>query len=108
MVMVGCPPRDAAAQCRVVSDYRRSIAESGGQNKPVMQSLYVDHLEDPNAPSRPIHLSFQSGVNFLQTYLHEVQFLGMHHVALNLRFNQAAIPATLTRLSAELMPNFSA
>ena len=57
-------PRDAASQGRAVDDYRRRIVAAGEQNKPVMQSLYVDVMSDPHAPPRPIHLGFQSGVEF--------------------------------------------
>ena len=100
-------PRDAASQGRVVTAYRRRIAEAGGQDKPVMQSLYIDLDEDPNAPPRPIHLGFSSGVHHLRNYLHDVQALGVNHVALNLRFNRADIETTLARLSDELLPEFS-
>jgi len=100
-------PRDAASQGRVVGDYRRRIAEAGGPNKPVMQSLYVDLLKDPEAGPRPIHLGFASGVTFLRNYLREVQSLGINHVALNLRFNQADIETTLKRLADEVLPDFA-
>ncbi|MEM1352637.1 MAG: TIGR03571 family LLM class oxidoreductase, partial [Pseudomonadota bacterium] len=75
-------PRDAAAQGRVVADYRRRIVEAGGHNKPVMQSLYIDLLPDVDAAPRPIHLGFASGVAFLRSYLREIQALGINHVAL--------------------------
>lgn len=101
-------PRDAVSQGRVVADYRQRVADAGLQDKPVMQSLYVDLLDDPEAAPRPIHLGFQSGVNFLCSYLQEVQSLGINHVALNLRFNQAEIETTLKRLSHDLLPDFSA
>jgi len=52
-------PRDAGSQARVISDYRRRISESGAQNKPVMQSLYIDLIDDADAPPRPIHLGWR-------------------------------------------------
>ncbi|WP_170366358.1 LLM class oxidoreductase [Ruegeria arenilitoris] len=100
-------PRDAASQGRAVADYRNRLKALGQPDKPVMQSLYVDLLEDPNAPARPIHLGFQSGLNFLRRYLAEIRELGMNHVALNLRFNQAAIEPTLKRLADTILPEFS-
>ncbi|MEO0822864.1 MAG: TIGR03571 family LLM class oxidoreductase [Pseudomonadota bacterium] len=101
-------PRDAAAQGRAVAEYRRRIAEAGGQDKPVMQSLYIDLLDDPDAAARPIHLGFQSGLAFLRGYLREIRSLGINHVALNLRFNQADIETTLRRLADDLLPDFAA
>ncbi|MGH1484065.1 MAG: LLM class oxidoreductase [Geminicoccales bacterium] len=100
-------PRDAGSQARVISDYRRRISESGAQNKPVMQSLYVDLIDDADVPPRPIHLGFQSGVNFLRQYLGDLQSIGINHVALNLRFNQAHVETTLKRLADDLLTGFS-
>ncbi len=99
-------PRDAATQGRVVADYRRRIAEVGGQNKPVMQSLYIDLQADPDAEPRPIHLGFSSGTSFLRRYLAEVRALGINHVALNLRFNSADVEDTMKRLADEILPEF--
>ncbi|MEO0623742.1 MAG: LLM class oxidoreductase [Pseudomonadota bacterium] len=101
-------PRDAASQGRVVADYRSRAAAAGGPNKPVMQSLYVDLAEDPEAPPSPIHLGFRSGVTFLRAYLRELQSLGINHVALNLRFNRAEVETTMARLADDLFPDFAA
>lgn len=100
-------PRDSNTQGRIINEYRQRIAEAGLQNKPVMQSLYIDLVDNPNADPRPIHLGFQSGVHYLQLYLRELQSLGVNHVALNLRFNQANIETTLQRLAEELLPEFT-
>lgn len=100
-------PRSAAAQGQVIAEYRARVTAAGQPNKPVMQSLYVDVVEDPNAPPRPIHLGFQAGTGFLRRYLREIEALGVNHVALNLRFNQAPIDATLEHLADTLLPDFS-
>ncbi|MEM0950435.1 MAG: LLM class oxidoreductase [Pseudomonadota bacterium] len=100
-------PRDAASQGRVIADYRARLAAAGQPDKPVMQSLYVDLVDDADAAPRPIHLGFRSGTSFLRRYLREVETLGVNHIALNLRFNSAAIDKTLNRLADELLPDFS-
>lgn len=100
-------PRDPVSQGRAVADYRARLTGAGQPNKPVMQSLYVDLLDDPEAPARPIHLGFQSGTGVLRRYLREIENLGINHVALNLRFNSAPIDTTLKRLAADLLPDFS-
>lgn len=100
-------PRDAASQGRVVAEYRKRVAETGGLDKPVMQSLYIDLLDRPDAPPRAIHLGFQSGTDYLRSYLTQLQSLGINHVALNLRFNGADIQSTLQRLADEILPDFS-
>ncbi|MEO0860080.1 MAG: TIGR03571 family LLM class oxidoreductase [Pseudomonadota bacterium] len=100
-------PRDAASQGRVIAEYRARLAATGQSDKPVMQSLYVDLLDQADAPARPIHLGFQSGTNALRRYLGDIQALGVNHVAVNLRFNSAPIDATLRRLADALLPEFS-
>jgi len=100
-------PRDAISQARVISDYRRCIGEGGIRNKPVMQSLYIDLLDDADAPPRPIHLGFQSNLEFLRQYLGELRASGVNHVALNLRFNQADVETTMKRLADGLLPAFT-
>lgn len=100
-------PRDPASQGGVVAEYRARLTAAGQPNKPVMQSLYVDLLGDPEAPARPIHLGFQSGTSFLRRYLREIAHLGINHVALNLRFNRAPIDTSLKRLADDVLPDFS-
>ncbi len=95
-------PRDARAQSNVVQDYRARSPVA----KPVMQSLYIDLLPEPDARPRPIHLGFQSGTTFLLSYLRELRALGINHVALNLRFNGADIEDTMKRIAADVMPEF--
>lgn len=99
-------PRSAIAQTRAVAAYRDSTAAIGAPDKPVMQSLYIDLLEDPDAPTRPIHLGFQCGIPALLAYLHQINALGVNHVALNLRFNNAPIEDTLQRLADAVLPAF--
>ncbi|MEL6465178.1 MAG: LLM class oxidoreductase [Pseudomonadota bacterium] len=100
-------PRSAAAQGQVIAEYRARVRAAGQPDKPVMQSLYVDLLPERDAAPRPIHLGFQAGTDFLCAYLREIQALGVNHVALNLRFNQAPIDATLEHLADVVLPNFS-
>ncbi|WP_299933804.1 LLM class oxidoreductase [uncultured Pelagimonas sp.] len=100
-------PRDPVTQGRVISDYRDRVARAGAGQKPVMQSLYVDVLADPNAPPRPIHMGFQSGTTYLLRYLRDIQALGVNHVALNLRFNQSNVETALDQISQEILPDFA-
>lgn len=99
-------PRDPRTQARLVGDYRHRIAESGGVDKPVMQSLYVDLVDDRNAAPRPIHLGFRSGVSYLRSYLRQLQGIGVNHVALNLRFHTADIEQGMRQLAEHLLPEF--
>ncbi|MEW8200546.1 MAG: LLM class oxidoreductase [Candidatus Thiodiazotropha endolucinida] len=99
-------PRNIATQERMVRDWRVRIKASGGSDKPAMQSLYVDLVDDSGTAPQPIHLGFRLGVTHLRSYLKSLEEIGINHVAINLRFNQAGIESTLKRLANEILPDF--
>lgn len=99
-------PRDTALQGNLVRQYRARSRNSKSEQKPVMQSLYVDLVENEDEKPRPIHLGFRSGVNFLKSYLSELRSNGINHVALNLRFNEADVEHTLEILANKILPEF--
>lgn len=88
-------PRGIDAQAKIISDWRARVMAVGGPAKPAVQSLYVDLVDDPEAKPQPIHLGFRLGVNHLRAYLKSLEEIGINHVALSLRFNQADIETTL-------------
>lgn len=100
-------PRSLDVQSEIMNGWRERTKKSASSDKPAMQSLYIDLLDDSDAPAQAIHLGFRSGINPLRAYLTTLQEIGIHHVALNLRFNQADIETTLTLLADELLPEFS-
>ncbi len=100
-------PRGIDAQEKIISDWRARVKAAGGPAKPAVQSLYVDLVDDPEAPPQPIHLGFRSGANYLRAYLKSLEEIGINHVALNLRFNQSDIETTLKRLADEILPDFT-
>lgn len=100
-------PRNTVVQGRIIQEWRSRVEALGSSNKPVMQPLYVDLTGDPDTQPQPIHLGFRLGVNPLRDYLKSLEQIGMNHVALNLRFNQADIETTLKRLADDLLPDFA-
>lgn len=101
-------PRQLQMQAGVVAGWRARVRAQGDLDKPVMQPLYVDLAAEPDAPPRPIHLGYRLGLDHLSSYLAGLQSIGINHVALNLRFNQANIEDTLKRLADGLLPAFPA
>ena len=99
-------PRAIATQAQIISGWRARVEAAGYPAKPAVQSLYVDLMETPDAPPQPIHLGFRSGINYLRAYLKSLEEIGINHVALNLRFNQADIETTLHRLTDKPLPDF--
>lgn len=101
-------PRNPAVQEQIVRDWRSRVKAAGDVDKPVMQPLYIDLTEDPHSPPQSIHLGFRLGVEPLYAYLKSLEEVGINHVALNLRFNQADIETTLKRLAENILPDFAA
>ena len=99
-------PRDIGAQEKIITGWRERVKAAGGPSKPAVQSLYIDLIDYPDAPPQQIHLGFRSGVNHLRAYLKSLEDIGINHVALNLRFNQAEIETTLKRLAGEILSDF--
>ena len=99
-------PRNAAVQARIIGEWRSRIEAAGLPDKPAMQSLYVDLVDNPDAPPSPIHLGFRSGINHLRAYLQSLQEIGINHVALNLRLNQADTEQTMRLIAEELLAEF--
>ncbi len=100
-------PRNTATQAQIIKEWRARTKAAGRSVKPAMQPLYVDLVEDPDAPPQPIHLGLRLGSNHLRAYLKSLEEIGINHVALNLRFNRADIETTLKRLAKEILPDFS-
>lgn len=100
-------PRNTLTQARIIREWRARVEAAGRFPQPVMQPFYIDLVDDPETRPQPIHLGFRLGMNHLRAYLKSRQEIGVNHVALNLRFNQADIETTLKRLADDLLPDFS-
>lgn len=100
-------PRNVSLQAEIIESWRECTVAAGRPVQPAMQPLYVDLADDPDEPAQPIHLGFRSGMNHLRGYLKSLEEIGVNHVALNLRFNQADIETTLKWMAEELLPEFS-
>lgn len=81
--------------------------QAGEPDKPVLQPLYIDLSDNPDAGSEPIHLGVRTGRRWLKTYLALLEEIGVNHVALNLRFNQRSIEEALKSLAKDILPAFS-
>lgn len=99
-------PRPPATQATIVGAWRERTRSAGRGDKPAMQPLYLDLVEDPKASATPIHLGLRLGADVLRTYLEGLRDAGINHVALNLRFNGADIDETLERLARDVLPAF--
>ncbi|MBR9908992.1 MAG: LLM class oxidoreductase [Gammaproteobacteria bacterium] len=101
-------PRSYPAQAQIIRDWHARLNAAGRSPQPVMQPLYIDLAANPDAQPQPIHLGFRLGTRHLRAHLRALEEIGVNHVALNLRFNQADIETTLQRLADDVLPDFSA
>ena len=99
-------PRSVAAQANVLQAWRNRLAGAGRAARPAMQSLYVDLADDPAEAPQPIHLGYRLGVRHLRAHLKALEEIGIHHVALNLRFNRADVEITMRQIADDVLPHF--
>ncbi|SES64704.1 LLM class oxidoreductase [Thalassotalea agarivorans] len=100
-------PRPIAMQQQIIAQYRENLRKFERPIQPVMQSLYIDLVDDPNALPTPIHLGYRLGVNQLVNYLIALEEIGVNHVALNLRFSTGPIEQTMATLAETILPKFN-
>lgn len=99
-------PRPSRAMAEVVSDWRETLRGERAPDKPLMQPLYLDLVDDDDAPIEAIHLGVRTGIHGLLSWLAALEQAGVNHVALNLRFQRAPVPAILERLAEAVLPRF--
>eukprot|EP00121_Abeoforma_whisleri_P010709 Awhi_evm1s9878 len=99
-------PRDIDSQAAVIADYRKSVTAANNVfDKPVMQPLYIDFV-DEDIPTTRIHLGYRCGPKFLKSYLEAIEQIGVNHVILNMRYNQADVEETLKKLSSGVLAKY--
>lgn len=99
-------PRDLNTQQYTIKQYRQIVTENQEFNKPFMQPMYLDLLENPDAKPQPIQLGFRLGILYLTEYLENLRSIGVNHVAINLRFNNLHMDKTLEEIADKVLPQF--
>ena len=78
-------PRDFDFLKKSMQDWKDSLERTKQEWKPYMQSLYVDITENQKAMPKPIHLGFQSGTDFLISYLKKIKSSKFQHFKFQLK-----------------------
>ncbi|MEM8510086.1 MAG: LLM class oxidoreductase [Bacteroidota bacterium] len=99
-------PRNFNFLERILQDWQSSLKRTGQTWKPYMQSLYIDLLANRTAQPKSIHLGFQSGVDFLLSYLRNLEHLGVNHVILNLKYGSRPVEQVIEELGEFVVPYF--
>jgi hypothetical protein len=99
--------REPHLQKVIVDRWREAVDITGeGGFKPVMQSLYVDLTNDPDAAATPIHLGYRLGRNRLKKILSRLGSAGIAHVAINLKYGSRPAPEVLEEIAEHVLPHF--
>jgi luciferase-type oxidoreductase len=74
--------------------------------KPFAQGLFFDLDHDPDFAPHRIHSGLRIGRNALVDYLNQLQQLGVHHVAFNLKASRRPAEEVLHELAEHVLPCF--
>ena len=99
-------PRSLDQQKGMVNHWRELTKNAPDSFKPFSQSLYIDLVEDPNAPPKAIHLGFKSGRKHLIEFLGASREAGVNHVVLNLKYGARPAADVLEEIGQEVLPFF--
>lgn len=98
-------PRSLEVQAAMLDDWRKTQRSLlGHADKPFAQSLYIDLSEDDEAPPTPIHLGFRLGEKRLIEMLFRLAFIGVSHVALNLKYSRRPASEILEQIGKNVIP----
>lgn len=100
-------PRPLQLQQGVAREYRAAAGAAGSIPR-MAQSLYIDLLEQPDAPPRPIHLGWSLGREPLLELLQRTRAMGIGHVVLNLKYGSRPAAEVVEELGAEVLPRLGA
>lgn len=101
-------PRPLEQQRTVLAQWTDTLNTADITWKPFSQSLYIDLVNDPDAPKTPIHLGYRLGRNTLISHLDALQTMGVNHVTFNVRFSSRPVDHVLDELCEYVIPAFPA
>ena len=98
-------PRPIEQQAQNIQRWRAAVETAApGTFKPFAQSFYLDLADNPDEPPTPIHLGFRAGRNILIRFLATLRTVGVHHVALNLKYGRRYAGEVLEEIGKEVLP----
>lgn len=100
-------PRNFDFLKKIMQDWKDSLEKAEKPWKPYMQSLYIDLLKDKKAMPTPIHLGFRTGLEFLVSYIKNLESHGVNHIIINLKYGSRPADIVVEELGEMLVPHFS-
>lgn len=71
--------------------------------KPFIQSIAIDLTEDPDFEPRQIHLGYRLGVNHLNSYLQQLEDVGVDHVMIGSKFSRRPFDEVIQEIGEEII-----
>jgi luciferase-type oxidoreductase len=100
-------PRGIGQQTKLINDYRAlTEVHSPGVFKPFSQTLFIDLSENPDALPVSIPLGYHVGRNQLVELLHQLQSIGVNHLAFVLYFSNRPPAEVIQELGEYVLPYF--
>lgn len=90
---------------QVTDKWKHSVPH--GQTKPAMMTMRIDLHEHPDARPEPIKFGARMGRNTLLEYFHDLESVGIDHVALSFRPNSRPVDDALEEIAEYVLPSFS-
>jgi luciferase-type oxidoreductase len=98
--------RDRERQVARLGTWRQAVLQEAGEGSTrlLVQSMRLDLLEDPDAPTEPIELGRRCGRKALMDYLARTKELGVDHLILILSSTPRPIAEAVQELGEEVVP----
>ncbi|MGW4801613.1 TIGR03571 family LLM class oxidoreductase [Nonomuraea sp. NPDC004297] len=102
---------DGHFTCHRPGHAMRPVAEQwlracGGAYRPLLTTMLVDLLDDPDAPAEPMRFGARLGRQALIDYLEELRAAHVAHVALNFRPSSRPVQDVLLEIAGHVLPRF--
>jgi luciferase-type oxidoreductase len=96
-------------QAHMIGEFRAKVEHyAPGVFKPFAQPLFINLLEDPQAPVTYLRAGFSAGREFLLRYLEELRNAGVNHVVLSIREQESTRPLAevYQEIVEEVLPHY--
>lgn len=96
-------PNKVEIQKQRIDNWHHTCEQYGVEQKPFMQSLYIDLVDDPNEQPTPIHLGFKLGINYFKELIEQLQAIKVKHVILNLKYGSRPAAEVVQQIGEEVI-----
>ena len=99
-------PREFAYTKNIIQNWKEALKKHHQVDKPYIQPLYIDLLEDPSAEPINIELGFRLGRNYLIDLLQTLKFMGVSHTSSLPSFVRCPMAEVLDEIRQRSAPTY--